>query len=149
MGCYARASHRFINQKRRDMTTNQSELLVNHPNTKKALAVIRKFAKLEAKFKELEAAKKEAEASLRDAMIEAGVTKITIDQPGLTGYITLAQRTTFVAADLNAVPVDFHKASLDTTKVKSYATLNGVLPEGIDIVKTHYITKKLTETEDA
>jgi phospholipase/lecithinase/hemolysin len=129
------------------MTANQSEILVNHPNTKKALAVLKKFAKMEAKYKELEAAKKEAETQIRDAMIAAGVTKITIDQPGLSGYITLAQRTSFIAPDLDAVPADFHKKTLDTAKVKSYATLNGVLPEGVDMVKTHYIIKKFKEQE--
>lgn len=130
------------------MTANQTNQLVKNPNTKKAMAVLQKFAKLENEYKAAEKEAKAATELIKNAMIEAGVPKIDIDMPGLTGYITLAERTSYKIAD-DGVVVDeqYLKQVLDTTKVKAQATLTGQLPEGVAETKTQYITKKFKEDE--
>lgn len=129
------------------MTANQSNQLVKNPNTKKAIAVLQKFAEKEATYKAAEKEAKEATELIKNAMIEAGVPKIEIDLPGLTGYITLAERTTYKAVNVNVVNPHLTKIVLDTDKVKAEAVLTGELPEGVTESKTQYITKKLKETE--
>ena len=129
------------------MTTNQSAQIVKNPNTKKALTILRRFAALEAQYKEAEAQAKEASDQIKQAMIDAGVPKIEIDMPHFTGYITLAERTSYKAEDIGEVPAEFIKQALDTTKVKAQATLTGELPAGVVETKTQYITKKFKVVE--
>lgn len=129
------------------MTDKQSNLLVKNPNTKKAMAVLSKFAKLETEYKSLEKEAKAATEQIKDAMIEAGVPKIDIDMPGLTGYITLAERTNYKAEDLSEVAEEYLKPTLDTDKVKAQAVLTGELPAGVVESKTQYITKKFKVVE--
>lgn len=127
------------------MTTNQTNQLVKNPNTKKAIAVLQKFASLETKYKAAEKEAKEATELIKEAMIEAGVPKIDIDLPNLTGYITLAERVNYKAELIDDVPDEFIKKALDTIKVKAQATLTGQLPAGVVESKTQYITKKFKE----
>ena len=124
------------------MTANQSNSLVKNPNTKKALAVLQKFAALETQYKTLEKEAKAATELIKEAMIAQGVQKIDVDLPGLTGYITLAERTNYKAEDLSEVAEEYLKPALDTDKVKAQATLTGQLPAGVIESKTQYITKK-------
>lgn len=124
------------------MTANQSAILVKNPNTKKAMAVLSKFAKLETKYKEMEKEAKQATELIKEAMIAGGVDKVTVDMPGLTGYITLAERTNYKAENLDEVADDYKKLALDTDKVKAQAVLTGELPAGVVESKTQYITKK-------
>ena len=124
------------------MTANQSNSLVKNPNTKKALAVLQKFATLETQYKALEKDAKAATELIKEAMINQGVQKIDIDLPGLTGYITLAERTTYKVEDLSEVAEKYLKPALDTDKVKAEAVLTGQLPAGVVESKTQYITKK-------
>ena len=149
------------------MTANQSNSLVKNPNTKKAIAVLTKFADLEIQYKTAEKEAKAATELIKDAMIEAGVPKIDIDLPTITGYITLAERTgykddgilegvldeirhflvthpshkTSEVLDLDK-KLNFIKLALDTDKVKAQAVLTGNLPNGVVEAKTQYITKK-------
>lgn len=127
------------------MTTNQSTILVSNPHTKKAMAVLAKFAALETQYKAMEVEVKEATELIKEAMIAGGVEKITIDVPGWAGYITLAERTTYGADDISEVAPEYTKAALDTAKVKAQAVLTGELPAGVTESKTTYITKKLKE----
>lgn len=129
------------------MTANQTNALVKNPNTKKAIAVLQKFASLETQYKSAEKEAKEATELIKNAMIEAGVPKIDIDLPNLTGYITLAERTNYKADDINDVAEEFTKPALDTDKVKASVTLTGILPEGVIESKTQYITKKFKAVE--
>jgi hypothetical protein len=129
------------------MTQNQSTILVKNPNTKKAMAVLTKFAELEATYKALEKEAKEATELIKEAMIAGGVNKVTIDMPGWEGYITLAERTTYSAEDIEAVDEKYLKPTLDTAKVKAEATLTGTLPSGVAESKTQYITKKIKAVE--
>lgn len=127
------------------MTANQSSQLVKNPNTKKAVAVLRKYADLEEQLKD---AKKEAEAAtatIKEAMIEQGVDKITFDPEatGVEGYITLAERVSYKAEDIMEVEAKYLKSVLDTDKVKAETVLTGKLPDGIEESKTQYITKKI------
>lgn len=124
------------------MTANQTNALVKNPNTKKAIATLTKFAELEVNYKAAEKEAKIATELIKEAMIEAGVPKIDIDLPGLTGYITLAERTTYKADDLSEVDEEFTKPALDTDKVKAQVVLTGELPAGITEAKSQYITKK-------
>ena len=127
------------------MTQNQSNQLVNNPNTKKAIAILQKFATLEAQYKTMEVESKLAREQIKNAMIEANVPKIDIDMPGLTGFITLADRTNYKAEDITKVAKEYTKLALDTTKVKAQSVLTGVLPEGVSESKTHYIIPKFKE----
>lgn len=107
----------------------------------KSLTALRKFAKAEAQLKELKAKHDEVIEQIKEAMIANGVTKLKGDW----GYITLAERTTYKADDLDSVDEQFLKKTLDTTKVKAEAVLKGVLPAGVSESKTKFITKKLKE----
>lgn len=129
------------------MTANQSSMLVKNPHTKKAMAILARFAKKELAYKQAEAEAKEATELIKEAMIAGGVDKVTIDIPGFTGYITLAERTTYSAEKLELVSDDFKKPALDTNKVKAEEVLKGSLPSGVIKIKTQYITKKFKEVE--
>lgn len=129
------------------MTQNQSAVLVNNPHTKKAVAVLTKFAKLESKYNAMQAEVREANELIKEAMISGGVDRITIDMPGWEGYITLAERTNYKTEDPNLVDMKYLKYTLDTNKVKAEAVLTGKLPGGVTESKTQYITKKLKEVE--
>lgn len=129
------------------MTSNQSSQLVKNPNTKKAITVLQKYADLEMQLK---VAKKEADEAtelIKNAMVEAGVPRIEIDLPELTGYITLAERTNYKTENIMDVPIEFTKATLDTDKVKATQTLTGLLPVGVTESKIQYITKKFKAAE--
>jgi hypothetical protein len=95
------------------MTTKQSDLLATKPETKKALAVLQKFAEQE---KANDIVKLEGED---------------------WGYITRATRRTFKGSNN-----EFMKTVLDTTKVGAYVTLNDQLPEGVEQTETQYLTKR-------
>jgi len=129
------------------MTSNQSAILVRNPHTKKAMAVLTKFAKMEAEYKALEKEAKEANELIKQAMIAGGVDKVVIDMPGWEGYITLAEKTTYKTENIGAVDIQYTKLALDTDKVKAEKTLKGVLPSGVIETKTQYITKKIKEVE--
>lgn len=129
------------------MTQNQSNQLVKNPNTKKAIAVLQKFASVEATYKAAEKEAKAATELIKEAMIAAGVPRIEIDLPELTGYITLAERTNYRAEDITEVPAEYTKQALDTDKVKAQHTLTGQLPVGVVESKTQYITKKFKAVE--
>lgn len=129
------------------MTTNQSNQLAKSPNIKKAIAILEKFAKLEAEYKAMEKESKEAVELIKQAMIDNNITKIDIDTANYTGYITLAERTSYKAENLDEVADEFKKPTLDTDKVKAQATLTGELPAGVVESKTQYITKKIKVVE--
>jgi hypothetical protein len=129
------------------MTSNQTNQLVKNPNTKKAMAVLAKYAELESQLKTAEKEAKEATELIKNAMIEQGVSKIEINLPDVTGYITLAERTNYSTEDISQVPEEFTKAALDTTKVKAHHTLKGELPAGVVESKTQYVTKKFKAVE--
>lgn len=127
------------------MTANQSNTIIKNPNTKKAIAALKKYAKAEAQLKALEKEAANATAELKQAMIDQNVNKIEFDPEltGISGYITLAERTNYKATDIDAVDDQFKKFSLDTEKVKAAHVLNDNLPAGIEVTKTQYITKKI------
>lgn len=129
------------------MTANQSAQLVKNPQTKKAIAVLERYAKAEAQLKALEEESKQATELIKEAMIAGGVDKITLDSDTLQGYITLAERTNYKAEDLSQVDEKYLKQSLDTAKVKAEAVLTGQLPAGVEESKTQYITKKIKVVE--
>lgn len=129
------------------MTQKQSTQLVKSPNTKKALQTLKRFAELEAEYKALEKESKKATELIKDTMIEQGIDKVNIDMPGLTGYITLAERVSYKAEDLDMVEDKYLKSALDTSKVKAEVVLTGKLPEGVTETRTQYITKKLKTEE--
>jgi predicted house-cleaning NTP pyrophosphatase (Maf/HAM1 superfamily) len=127
------------------MTANQSALLVKNPNTKKAIAALKKYAKIEMQLKSAEKKAEAAKQTLKQAMIDGGVDKITFDPEitGVSGYITLAERINYKATDLDEVDDNLKKQSLDTEKVKSHVTLTGEVPAGVEVSRTQYVTKKI------
>ena len=127
------------------MTTNQSNQIAKSPNIKKAIAVLEKFAKREAEYKAMEKESREAAELIKQAMIDNNITKIEVDTDNYTGYITLAERVSYKADDIDLVSATSIKPTLDTAKVKSQMTLTGILPDGVTESKTQYITKRLKE----
>lgn len=128
------------------MTINQSNAIITNPTTKKAIAALKKYAKVEIMLKAAEKEAKEATETIKQAMIDSGVDRVVFDPKltdGVSGYITLAERTNYKAEDLSEVSDQFKKFSLDTDKVKAQHTLTGELPEGVITTKTQFITKKI------
>lgn len=127
------------------MTVNQSNTIIKNPNTKKAIAALKKYARLETQLKAAEAEAKEANETLRQAMIDGGVDKITFDPEltGISGYITLATRKNYKVVNADELPDEFKTLSPDTAKVKAHEVLTGQLPAGVEISETQYITKKI------
>lgn len=125
------------------MTQKQSLILIHNPHTKKAIAVLERFARAEAELTKLIEEEAEAKKLIKEAMIAAGVDKIVLDSDSLQGYITLAERVSYKATDLDEVDAKFHKPTLDTAKVKAEAVLTGALPAGVEESRTQYITKKI------
>lgn len=126
------------------MTANQSNQLVNSPSTKKAIAILERYAKAEAALKELEEELKQAVELIKQSMIQSDTQKIVIDTPVVKGYITLATRTNFKAEDIDEVADEYKKSVLDTDKIKAQYTLKKELPSGVVQTETQFITKKLT-----
>lgn len=132
------------------MTANQSAQLVKNPQTKKALAVLERYARAEAELKALEKESKAATELIKEAMIAGGVDKITLDSDTLQGYITLAERVGYKLEEgVTPEEIDekYTKRVLDATKVKAEATLTGALPGGVEETRTQYITKKIKVVE--
>ena len=131
------------------MTTNQSNALIKNPNTKKAVAILKRYAKAEATLKALEKEAKTANEEIKQAMIDQGVERIEFDPEltGIKGYITLATRTNYKVADADELDDQFKTLSPDSAKIKAHATLTGELPAGVETSETQYITKKIEVTE--
>jgi len=127
------------------MTTNQSHSLIKNPNTKKAVATLKRYAKAEASLKALEKEAKAANEEIKQAMIDQGVERIEFDPEltGISGYITLATRKNYKVVDADELPDEFKTLSPDTAKVKAHEVLTGQLPAGVETSETQYITKKI------
>lgn len=127
------------------MTENQSNAIIKNPNTKKAIAALKKYAKLEVQLKDAEAEAKEANETLKQAMIDGGIDKITFDPEltGISGYITLATRKNYKVVDEDELSDEFKTLSPDTAKIKASEVLTGELPAGVETSETQYITKKI------
>lgn len=107
----------------------------------KSLVALKKFAQAELALKELKKQHDDVIKQVQAAMEENGITKLEGDW----GYITLAERTSYKATNIDEVAPRFLKKTLDTTKVKAEATLKGELPKGVEESKTKYITKKFKD----
>lgn len=134
------------------MTANQSASIIKNPNTKKAVAALKKYAKLEMQLKAAEKEAKIATETIKQAMIDANVSKIDFDPElsGVEGYITLAERTNYKLDEgvtPEEIPEKYTKRVLDTEKVKAEAVLTGQLPGGVVESKTQYVTKKIKVVE--
>ena len=128
------------------MTTNQSTSIIKNPNTKKAVAALKRYAKAEAQLKAMEKDAKEANEQIKEAMIAAGVDRIELDPEltgGISGYITLATRKNYKVLDLEELDDQFKSLKADTDKIKAQHTLTGELPAGVETSETQYITKKI------
>lgn len=128
------------------MTEKQSNSIVKNPNTKKAVAVLKRYAKAEATLKALEKEAKAANEEIKQAMIDQGVDRIEFDPEltgGVSGYITLAERTSYKVTDEDELDETLKTLSPDTKKIKAHHTLTGELPEGVELNTTQYITKKI------
>lgn len=119
------------------MGTNEIQRFIDN----KSLVALKKYAKLELQLKEAKKVADEATEKIMEAMQKNGIDKIDGDW----GYITLAERTTYKAEDIDEVPKRFTKLALDTNKVKAETVLKGKLPKGVEEKKTQYITKKFKE----
>lgn len=107
----------------------------------KSLVALKKFAKAETELKELKAKHDEVIAQVQKAMEDNGVQKIDGDW----GSITLAERNTYKAVEMDEVPAEFVKPALDTAKVKAHNVLTGDLPTGVAVTTTKYLVKRFKE----
>lgn len=131
------------------MTQKQSSSLVKNPNTKKAVATLKKYAKAEAQLKALKKDAEAADAEIKQAMIEQGIDRIEFDPDvtGIKGYITLATRTNYKVTDADELDDQFKTLKPDNDKIKTQHTLTGELPAGVETTKTQYITKRIQVAE--
>lgn len=131
------------------MTEKQSNALIKNPNTKKAIAILKRYAKAESTLKALEKEAKTANEEIKQAMIDQSVERIEFDPEltGIKGYITLAKRVNYKVTDPEDLDDKFKTLSPDTAKIKAQHTLTGELPEGVETSETQYITKKIEVVE--
>jgi hypothetical protein len=125
------------------MTESQMGLILKNPTTKKALVLMQKFAEMELQYKDLKKEAEEASETIKEAMIDHGIDKINIDIDGITGFITLATRTSYKAEDIESVDAQYIEPTLDTDKIKAQETLYGQIPAGVQKATTQYIIKKI------
>ena len=132
------------------MTTNQSATIVKNPNTKKAIAALKKYAKLESQLKAAEKEAKAANETIKQAMIDGNVDRIEFDPEltGIKGCITLASRKNYKVVEPLELPDEFKTLSADTAKIKAHEVLTGELPAGVETSETQYITKKIELAEE-
>lgn len=84
--------------------------------------------------KQLDKMESELKAELLEAMQEHDIISIKNDQY----TISRAKRASY-KGDINSVPVDMLKTSLDTTKIGNFERLYGELPKGVTKSETEYI----------
>lgn len=85
--------------------------------------------------KKLEQYETELKAELLEAMEQHDIVSIKNDN----FTISLVERTNY-KGNVNEVPTDMLKTSLDTTKVGNYVKLYGELPKGVEQSKTKYVS---------
>lgn len=98
-------------------------------------------ADFESKVKEM----KDLESSLKATWKQVEEVMIANDiksVKGEWGSITIAEKMNF-KGDVSEVPSKFVKKMLDTSKIKTYFTLEGKLPRGIESTTTKYLTKRI------
>lgn len=71
-------------------------------------------------------------------MIENDIKSIKGD----FGSLTIAERTNY-KADLDVLPAKFIKKVADTTKIATFAKLEGKLPKGVTTSITRFLTKRI------
>ena len=106
-----------------NLTTNSLPAEVE----KKLIATI----ELQKQLAEMEANLK---AELLEAMKQHDIVSIKNDKY----TISLSKRANY-KCDLNLVPVDMLKTSLDTTKIGNFEKLYGELPKGVEKSETEYV----------
>lgn len=85
--------------------------------------------------KKLEQYETELKAELLEAMEQHDIVSIKNDN----FTISLVERTNY-KGNVNEVPTDMLKTSLDTTKVGNYVKLYGELPKGVEQSKTKFVS---------
>ena len=84
--------------------------------------------------KQLDKMESELKSELLEAMKQHDI--VSIKNENFT--ISLVTRASY-KGDINSVPVDMLKTSLDTTKVGNFEKLYGQLPTGVDKSETEYV----------
>lgn len=84
--------------------------------------------------KQLEKMESELKTELLDAMKQYDIVSIKNDNY----TISRAKRASY-KGDVNSVPVDMLKTSLDTTKIGNFEKLYGELPKGVEKSETEYV----------
>lgn len=98
-------------------------------------------ASFEYQLKELKARQTAIDTSwkeLEKAMIDHDIKSIKGDW----GSVTIAERDVF-SGSVDDVPRKFIKKALDTKKIKTFFTLEGKLPKGVEHRVTKYLTKRI------
>ncbi len=88
---------------------------------------------------------------LEAEMIENNIEKINLKSNDGKDYIRITTRNTYKVADLEAVPEEYKKEvvkiEVDMAEVKADAELSGDLPEGIELVTTQFLQKKISSVK--
>lgn len=84
--------------------------------------------------KQLEQMESELKTELLEAMKQYDIVSIKNDNY----TISRAKRSSY-KGDVNSVPVDMLKTSLDTTKIGNFERLYGELPKGVTKSETEYV----------
>lgn len=96
---------------------------------------------VEEKISSLKEAQEQINATWKQvetAMIDNDIKSIKGD----FGSLTIAERTNY-KADLDQLPAKFIKKVADTTKIATFAKLEGKLPKGVTTSSTKYLTKRI------
>jgi len=112
----------------------RKEHMTNLTTTSLPAEVERKLIATIELQKQLNKMESELKTELLEAMKQHDIVSIKNDN----FTISLVTRASY-KGDINSVPVDMLKTSLDTTKVGNYEKLYGQLPTGVDKSETEYV----------
>lgn len=115
-----------------------------------ALAKLTEQLETNPQFKAFLQARKEFETMERDVwkhveqvMLENDLTQIKTD----TMTLSIATRNSFKIKDVSQLPKKYIKEVADTTKINGIYKLEGILPHGVEVVETKYLTKRIKAAE--
>lgn len=113
----------------KELVLLEHELMTSNPKLGAFLQKQKEFANKSAAFYK----------TIEEQMIAHNIKSIK----GSWGSLTIAERTNYKAADLDAVPAKFIKKALDTTKVSAQVKLSGKLPKGVESSEQLILQKRI------
>lgn len=85
---------------------------------------------------------------LEKEMIDNGIEKINLKSNNGKDYIRITTRNTYKVVDEDLVPEEYKKevtkVEIDMAEIKADAELSGELPEGVELVTSQFLQKKIS-----